>query len=97
MLHLKAVFFIRPTEENLKAIQREIERARFSEYYIFYSNSVPNLTIETLAQADTQDLVKEIHEVYADYYSLSRDLFSLNIPSTFGLTKEYSSWTSFDT
>jgi len=49
MLHLKAVFFIRPTEENLKAIQREIERARFSEYYIFYSNSVPNLTIETLA------------------------------------------------
>lgn len=49
MSHLKAVFFIRPTEENLKAFQRELEKARFNEYFLFYSNSVPNLTIETLA------------------------------------------------
>ncbi|EAR92468.1 vacuolar protein sorting-associated protein (macronuclear) [Tetrahymena thermophila SB210] len=96
MQHLKAIYFIRPTEENLKLLQKEIEKPRFAEYYIFYSNSVPNLTIESLAQIDTNDYIKEIHEVYADYYCLSRDLFSINILNTFGLTKEYTSWGQLD-
>ncbi|KAL4473622.1 hypothetical protein ABPG74_022486 [Tetrahymena malaccensis] len=96
MQHLKAIYFIRPTEENLKLLQKEIEKPRFAEYYIFYSNSVPNLTIESLAQIDTNDFIKEIHEVYADYYCLSRDLFSINILNTFGLTKEQTSWSQLD-
>lgn len=40
--------------------------------------------------------MKEIHEIFVDYYAYSRDLFSINIPSTFGLTKEQTSWSAYD-
>jgi vacuolar protein sorting-associated protein 45 len=34
MAHLKAVTFIRPTEENLKLLEEELKDPRYGEYHI---------------------------------------------------------------
>lgn len=34
LLHLKAIYFVRPTQENLKAIKENIKNPRFSEFYL---------------------------------------------------------------
>jgi hypothetical protein len=42
------------------------------------------------------DKIKNIQEVYLDYYALGRNIFSLNIPSAIGLTKKESLWQDKD-
>lgn len=58
MTHLKAIYFLRPTINNMDLLEEELKNPRFGEYYIFTSNSLPESQIMRLAEADTNDLVK---------------------------------------
>jgi hypothetical protein len=42
------------------------------------------------------DKIKNIQEVYLDYYALGRNIFSLNIPSAIGLTRKENLWQEKD-
>ena len=46
--------------------------------------------LEELAHGDEHEVVQQVQEYYADYYPINRDLFSLNIESTLGLTPHQS-------
>jgi len=48
--------------------------------------------IDKLAENDPTDKIKNIQEVYLDYYAVGRNIFSLNIPSTIGLSRRADSW-----
>ena len=48
--------------------------------------------IDELATHDPLDKIKNIQEVYLDYYALGRNVFSLNIPSAIGLTRRENFW-----
>ena len=55
MQHLKAVYFIRPTKENIHKLSAEIARPRFSEYHVFFSSICPNELLQQLAAADEHE------------------------------------------
>lgn len=42
MTHLKAIYFIRPTNPNMDYLEEELRDPRFGEYYIFLTNSFPD-------------------------------------------------------
>lgn len=48
----------------------EIKDNRFCEYFIFFTNAISNFFIEKMAEADEHDLVKQLQEVYMDYYCI---------------------------
>lgn len=48
--------------------------------------------IDRLAQADKSDKIKNIQEIYLDYYALGHNVYSLNIPSTITLSKRPELW-----
>lgn len=52
--------------------------------------------IDELATHDTMDKIKNIQEIYLDYYALGRNIFSLNIPSAIGLTRKENFWDDKD-
>lgn len=52
--------------------------------------------IDELATHDTLDKIKNIQEVYLDYYALGRNIFSLNIPSAIGLSRKENYWDDKD-
>eukprot|EP00026_Physarum_polycephalum_P006009 Phypoly_transcript_06049.p1 GENE.Phypoly_transcript_06049~~Phypoly_transcript_06049.p1 ORF type:complete len:564 (+),score=108.74 Phypoly_transcript_06049:40-1692(+) len=79
MGHLKAVCFVRPTEENIKLLKDELSSPKYGEYHIFFSNTLKNVLLEELAQADEHEVVKEVQEYFADYYAVNNDFFSFNI------------------
>jgi len=84
MDHLKCVIFVRPTEENVRLICRELREPVFAEYHIFFSNIVQpdserKKWIEELAAADVNFCVSAVQELYADFYSIQDDLFTLNM------------------
>ncbi len=58
MTHLKGVYFVRPTEKNFKEIISEIRNPRFLEYYLFFSSQVSTMYLESLAENDSNDIIK---------------------------------------
>jgi len=79
MGHLKAVCFLRPTLENIHALVEELREPKYGEYHLFFTNSLKNVSLEELAQADEHEVVKEVQEYFADYFAVNSDLFTLNL------------------
>ena len=59
----------------------------FKEYHIFFTNSIPENYIAELAEVDAADRIRNLQEVYLDYYPVGRNIFSLKIPSTINICR----------
>ncbi|XP_076298221.1 vacuolar protein sorting 45 [Lasioglossum baleicum] len=77
--HLKCIVFIRPTKENIELLCNELRCPKYGTYYVYFSNIIAKADIKLLAENDEQEVVKEVHEYYADYLAISPHLFSLGI------------------
>lgn len=81
MSHLKAVYFIRPTSENVQHLRRQLASPRFGEYHLFFSNILKDTQIHNLADSDELEVVQQVQEFYADFVAIDPYHFTLNIPS----------------
>ena len=86
LMHMKAVCFLRPSYSSLRALCRHLRDPKFGEYHLFYTNSVRESYLQDLAQADENELVKQIHEYYVDYMVLDPHLFTVPNPNARGMT-----------
>lgn len=80
MLHMKALCFLRPTPENISLLVRELRSPKYSEYHLFFSNTLVESQIVELAHADEHEVVARVHEFFADVWAINPSLFSLNMP-----------------
>jgi len=78
--------------ENYDLIMTELKNPRFAEYYLYFTNTMSNYFIEKVAEIDEQDIVKCMQEVFMDFFAISADMFTLNIPTTLALTKVSQTW-----
>jgi len=90
MLHMKGVYFIRPTQENIHFITDELKDPKYSKYHLFFSNTVNKVFLDDIAKADEQDVVSEIQEFFGDFFAINPDTYSLNMPSI--LSKRSIGW-----
>lgn len=79
MRHLKCIVFLRPTKENVCHLENELKNPQYGSYYIYFSNIIAKADIKILAEADDQEVVREVQEMYGDYLAVSPHLFSLGI------------------
>ncbi|KAF7403014.1 vacuolar protein sorting-associated protein 45-like [Vespula maculifrons] len=79
--HLKCIVFIRPTKENIQLLCNELKCPKYGFYFIYFSNIIAKADIKLLAESDEYEVVREVHEYYADYLAISPHLFSLGIPA----------------
>jgi vacuolar protein sorting-associated protein 45 len=79
MQHLKAVVFVRPSEQNLALLKKEIGSPKFSEYHIFFSNICPSDMITRLGRADDKEVVRQVQEFYADVMAVNEDFYHLGV------------------
>mmetsp|Transcript_15805 Transcript_15805/g.40727 ORF Transcript_15805/g.40727 Transcript_15805/m.40727 type:complete len:628 (-) Transcript_15805:297-2180(-) len=86
MAHLKAIYFVRPTHENIRLLKEEFKDPKYGEYHLFFSNMVRDTMIQQLAEADEHEVVQQIQEYYADFLSINTDCVSLGVPSIARLT-----------
>ena len=82
MAHLKAIYFVRPTHENIRLLQEEFKDPKYGEYHIFFSNVVREGMIQQLAEADEHEVVQQVQEFYADFLAINPDLVSLGLSNT---------------
>lgn len=81
MAHLKAVYFVRPTQQNIRAICAGLRQPKYGEYHLFFTNMLREEMVHQLAEADEHEIVQMVQELYADYYAVNPELVSLNVPS----------------
>lgn len=79
MLHLKAVYFLRPTSENIQHMRRQLAKPRFGEYHLFFSNILKDTQLHMLADSDEHEVVQQLQEFYADFVALDPYHFTLNM------------------
>eukprot|EP01068_Selenidium_serpulae_P005026 Selendium_serpulae@DN3838_c0_g1_i4.p1 len=97
MLHLNAICFLRPTPDNFIRLVAEFKAPKYSEYHLFFSNSVEKAQLERLARCDELEVVQQVHEYFADVYCINKDLFTLNLASTVGLlTQDPGCWSPYE-
>lgn len=80
--HMKVIYLIKPTHENISLISNELREAHFKEYHIFFTNRVSEDFLERLAKSDIFELVSNVYEYFVDILALSDCLFSINAPIT---------------
>ncbi|CAG9320163.1 unnamed protein product [Blepharisma stoltei] len=90
--HLSAIYIIRPTEDNFSKLSQAISNPKYGNYHLYFTNAVPPAFLSRLASADRQEIVRQVFEIFSDFYPINHDLFTLNLPSTIGLTKSYQRW-----
>ncbi|CAL5386554.1 unnamed protein product [Camellia sinensis] len=81
MSHLKAVFFLRPTSENIQHMRRQLASPRFGEYHLFFSNLLKDTQLHILADSDELEVVQQVQEFFADFVAVDPFHFTLNMPS----------------
>ena len=55
-------------------------------YFVDFSNTLHNEKIQRLAEADVNNVVNQVQEVYADFQTVNEDLFSLDVGSVLSLS-----------
>jgi hypothetical protein len=76
---LKCLVLVRPTSANLELLVEELRAPKYSQYHLYFTNFLKNAYLERLAEADEQQLVQSVAEVYADYYALDKNHFSIGL------------------
>ncbi|KAL8710505.1 MAG: hypothetical protein Q9220_004938 [cf. Caloplaca sp. 1 TL-2023] len=79
MRHLRCLCFLRPSPDSIQNLIEEFREPKYGEYYVFFSNVVRKSSLERLAEADDNEVVKEVQEYFGDYVVVNPDLFSLDI------------------
>ena len=77
--NFKAIIFITPTYENINLLTNELSKPNFTEYYLFFSSEISDISLEKIAISDTSNLVKSVIEFNCEFIALSSLLFTLNL------------------
>lgn len=82
-----AVYFLEPTEKNIKSILEDLEKGLYESCYINFASSVTRPLLEDLAKGSltsrAAQKVQGVFDRYVSFVSLSQSLFSLNLPNAY--------------
>lgn len=79
MRHLNAICFVRPTSDSIQFLIDELRNPKYAKYELYFSNVVKKSALERLAESDDHEVVQKVQEVFADYYVINTDLYSMNL------------------
>ncbi|RKF63325.1 Vacuolar protein sorting-associated protein 45 [Erysiphe neolycopersici] len=79
MRHLRCLCFVRPSPDSIQFLIDELREPKYSDYYIYFSNVIKKSSLERLAEADDHEVVKVVHEYFADFVVINPDLFTFEM------------------
>jgi vacuolar protein sorting-associated protein 45 len=80
--HLRAVALIRPSMSSVSRLKSVMRSGKFKDYYVFFTNIASDELLRALAEGDEFELVRQVSEVYGDYYAVSDFVWHCGLPST---------------
>jgi len=87
MPDVPAVYFVEPTEENVRRIVQDLNSGLYESIYVNFASAVPRSLLQELAkgalQANCAQKVAGVFDRFISFVSLSPALFSLNLPEAY--------------
>lgn len=83
MRHMDAIVFVRPTPDSIQFLVDELRNPKYGKYELFFSNNIKKSSLERLAESDDHEIVSKVQEIFADYYVINSDLFSMNLKTVY--------------
>jgi hypothetical protein len=80
--HVRAIIWVRPTEDNIQQICKELQNPSFAEYHICFSSRNDRGTggfVRRLAVADQFEVVREVRECLVECVAISPEMFALEV------------------
>ena len=65
---------------HLLRLRNLLFRNIYFNFQIDFSNIIEKIDIKPLAENDEQEVVREVNELFADYLSINKHVFSINLP-----------------
>lgn len=93
MEHIKCIVMVRPLRSNIDFIRTELKDPKYGEYYVYFSNLLHLDLLKQLAQADERERIKQVKEIYCDYYAVNSSVFTLNLRGSLALWKHTAPFT----
>lgn len=87
---------IRPTPDNIDLLCEELTNPKFTKYCLFFTAMLGDPTFRRIASSDVHSSIELFQEVYLDFSSLGRKLFSLNLPDITAFRMDPSSTACID-
>lgn len=81
-MNVKAIFFLKPSEENISLLVQLLKQPIYGEYYVNFTNVVSDEQLRKLANSDEFSTIKNMEEVYLDYYVINKNFLHLNFESS---------------
>lgn len=81
MKHLNCIVYIKPTQESIKNLIKELKSPHFNKYELFTNNTLNKNQLEGLAEADEFEAISQVLEIFQDYLIVNNNLFTINISS----------------
>lgn len=91
MRHLDCIVFVRPTSESIDLLIEELRAPKYGKYTLCFSNLVRKSQLERVAQADENECVSKVFEVFLDFLKINNDMFSCGLPLPY-LSSSSSKW-----
>ena len=82
MTHLKCIVYVRPTEENVIHLCRELRRPHYGEYHVYFTNIINRDMLQRIAESDERDVVRRCEEYFGDVHVISPDAYFLRTAPT---------------
>ncbi|XHF96885.1 hypothetical protein AWENTII_000498 [Aspergillus wentii] len=79
MRHLRCLCFVRPSPGSIQFLIDELREPKYGDYHIYLSNIIRKSSLERLAEADSNEVVRAVQEHFADFLVINPDLCSLNL------------------
>ena len=82
-----AIYFIRPTEENMKRLVTDCSKQLYKSIYLHFVTRIERPVLEKFAQelvsANSSSVISKLCDQYLDIIALEPSMFSLNIKNSF--------------
>lgn len=79
MKHLNCIVYIKPTQDSIRYLIKELHNPHFSKYELFTNNTLNKNQLEALAEADEFEVIELVLEIFQDYLIVNNNLFTINV------------------
>lgn len=84
---VKAIYFIQPTEENLKKLNEDFAKDLYDSIYINFASFVSNEYLNEIAKYALRNnavyKIKQVYQHHLNFISINKDFFTLNIAGAY--------------
>lgn len=93
--NIKGLFLLRPTDSNVDQLSKMLKQPNFFDISLYFTNTVNDEYLKKIALSDEHGVIKNVQEVFLDYFIINSNLFHLDMNST-SLVKNIGLWKSLD-